>query len=307
MSTNESENEKGQLFLGGPMWQHKAWKETFFSKGASTKEGLKQYASYYNTVEGNTSFYAMPTKARILHWLSQVGDGFQFSFKLSQEITHKNGIDASFSALKTFFDLMDEVKQAGKLAHVHIQLPPSFSADKLHTLERLFQDYAGDFPLSVEVRHLSFFDKAMNEIAFNRLLMAHQVDRVMLDSRPVHSELIDNNTDKAAEIIDAQKKKPKLPLHVLATGHKPVIRYIGKMNLDDNRIFIQSWLKTLNKWIAEGRNPYLYIHTADNAKVHDLAELWLKMLHEQLGYRPYKRQALPYQVEQEKQAQRRLF
>ena len=92
---------------------------------------------------------------------------------------------------------------------------------------------------------------------------------VILDSRPVHSAIAHNEA-----IIDAQHKKPKVPVHAIVTAHNPMVRFIGSDNMQQNQEMFAVWLHTLAKWELT-TTPYLFLHTPDIAQAPELVDtLW---------------------------------
>lgn len=277
------------IMLGAPMWGHASWKPDFFPAKTPSKEYLSLYARYYSSVEGNTTFYAEPSIEKIVDWSQQVEVPFKFCFKVPRFITHELGLIKGLQAFDRFTATLQPLIEQNKLGRLMLQLPPHFSFQQLNGLRLLLEQYAVTLPLAVEVRHNDFYNKGKSEQLLNRLLIEHEVDRVMMDTRPVHSDKLDPTHPTYAAIKDAQLKKPKFPVHILATGHNPIVRYVGRMVLKDNVEFIKSWLPYFKQWLTEGKQPYLFIHTANNVGIHDLAELWLTLLTEALGYRPFKK------------------
>ncbi|MCU4675117.1 DUF72 domain-containing protein [Catenovulum sp. 2E275] len=288
--------------LGCPQWSHPNWQNSFFTAKLAQNKHLSEYAQFYTSVEGNTTFYALPSAQTVLNWSNQVTDDFKFCFKLPQLVTHKQGLAASHTEIKQFFQLFEPMLNKQQIAAFQVQLPPYFSAQHLPELTQLLAIYSQQVPLAVEVRHPDFFNKGEAEKALNRLLIEHNVDRVMIDTRPVHSQSPDN-----AAIIDAQQKKPKVPVHVIATGAKPIVRFIGQTDINANIEFIKPWLKHFKLWLQQGKQPYLFVHTADNAQVHSLTKVWLNMLTETLGYYPFKNKLTPQELAERAQPQANLF
>ncbi|AWB69098.1 hypothetical protein C2869_19475 [Saccharobesus litoralis] len=280
------------------MWGHQAWKGSFFPAKTPAKQFLNYYSRYYTAVEGNTTFYALPSQDTVKTWIASVPADFRFCFKVPQLVSHKLGLEQGRAEFESFLEVMAPIIESEQLGKLWLQLPPYFSFKQFTLLEAWLNDYSRDLPFAVEVRHPDFYAKGEAERCLNRLLMDHKVDRVMMDTRPVHSEVAVPGADNHEAIQDAQSKKPKLPVHLLSTGNNPTVRYVGTMDLENNRPFIQNWLKPMKAWLDEGKQPYLFVHTADNASIHDLVELWLDMLTEYLGYRPYQDKAWPNQGDQ---------
>ena len=76
-------------YLGCSIWGNKDWVGELFTKDAKTKDFLQQYASVFNTVEGNTTFYGLPSEATVARWREETSEGFRFAFKFSRAISHE--------------------------------------------------------------------------------------------------------------------------------------------------------------------------------------------------------------------------
>jgi uncharacterized protein YecE (DUF72 family) len=137
--------------------------------------------------------------------------------------------------------------------------------DHLLTLKNLPQT----FTYGVEVRHPAFFNKGETEKALNRGLHERGVNRVILDSRPVHSAV-----PHSEAIIDAQRKKPRVPVHAVVTANHPMVRFIGSDNMQQNQQMFAVWLQKLAIW-QQTTTPYLFLHTPDIAQAPELVDaLW---------------------------------
>lgn len=117
----------------------------------------------------------------------------------------------------------------------------------------------------------------MYEIAFGMVFMmsykeieeVYHKKGVILDSRPVHSAVA-----RSPAMIEAQKKKPKVPVHALVTAHNPMVRFIGSDDMTQNRELFSVWIRTLPKWTPTA-TPYLFLHTPDIAQAPELVDtLW---------------------------------
>ncbi|WP_073581882.1 DUF72 domain-containing protein [Vibrio quintilis] len=253
------------LRLGLTLWSHPQWQQTFYGRGTTAAERLEKYAQVFHTVEGNTTFYASPSPKTVSNWKAATQADFRFTFKLPKEITHEQMLTGSRDALNTFINLMEPLHE--KTGLWTIQLPASFGPEYLPRLQQFCRFFPARFPLGVEVRHPDFFAKGPAETGFNQWLIEEKINRIIMDSRPVFAAKPDSPA-----IIDAQKKKPRIPVHALATASRPMIRFIGHPALAENHGFFQPWLNKLVSWIDEGRQPYVMIHTPDNCLAPELAQ-----------------------------------
>ncbi|NGZ66486.1 DUF72 domain-containing protein [Vibrio aestuarianus subsp. cardii] len=137
--------------------------------------------------------------------------------------------------------------------------------------------FPANFPLGIEVRHLEFFAKGEAEKQLNQWLLETNANRIIMDSRPVFAA---KPTTEA--IIDAHKKKPKVPVHAISTADNPMVRFIGHPELEANLPFFTPWMAKLPQWIAQGKQPYLMIHTPDNVEAPQLALKLYQQLQQQI-------------------------
>src|ERR1700704_6509692 len=77
------------LYLGAPIWANKAWVGTFFPEGTRQREFLSLYSRRLNTVEGNTTFYGIPSAETVTRWRDETPPGFKFCLKFPKAITHE--------------------------------------------------------------------------------------------------------------------------------------------------------------------------------------------------------------------------
>ena len=248
------------VYLGLPQWQHPHWKKL----GIST---LEDYARYFNCVEGNTTLYALPRPDVVQRWHAMTHDDFRFCFKFPATISHQAALQQCDDLTREFFALMSPL--AERIGQYWLQLPAAFSPADLSRLWAFLDALPTEFRYGVEVRHPAFFAKGEEERALNRGLHQRGVNRVILDTRGVHSA-----QPSTPAIIDAQRKKPKLPVHAVITATQPMIRFIGGDDPQANRQWFQAWLARLPQWCTTSQ-PLLFIHTPDNAFSPDLVRyLW---------------------------------
>ena len=247
------------------MWSHSQWQQSFYCKGTQTAERLEKYAQVFHCVEGNTTFYATPSSTTVKNWHAATHDDFRFTFKLPKAITHQQLLTTSSGELNQFLNIMEPLHE--RIGQWTIQLPATFGPEHLDRLKTFCAKFPANFPLGIEVRHMAFFAKGEHEKQLNHWLVESGHDRIIMDCRPVFAATPDNEA-----IIDAQKKKPRVPVHAIATAHRPMIRFIGHPDLDENSHYFTPWLNKLTAWVQQGKQPYVMIHTPDNIEAPILAE-----------------------------------
>ena len=156
-----------------------------------------------------------------------------------------------------------------RIGQYWLQLPATFGPRDLPALWQFLDVLPNSFTYGVEVRHPDFFAKGEAEQLFNRGLHERGVNRVILDSRPVHAAI-----PHTEAIRDAQRKKPKVPVHAVVTANHPMVRFIGSDNMAQNSELFAVWLTKLSLW-QRTTTPYLFLHTPDIAQAPELVDtLW---------------------------------
>lgn len=265
--------------LGCSLWSLPDWKGRFFTENAKPREFLSQYASVFNSVEGNTTFYNIPDGSVIEKWGGQTHKNFKFCFKFPKHITHERRMYNVKGEVLDFVKLFEPIRE--RLGPFMLQFPDSFSPKELYRLEDVFSILPKAFSYSVEMRHEDFFDHGKNERNLISLLKSYDVDRVIFDTRKLHST-------KAVEssIAEAQKKKPKVPVRFSTTGSRPVVRYVGTNDVLNNEPYLKEWAIVVAEWIGEGLHPYVFIHSPDKVSQPELCRHFHKLLSELMELPP---------------------
>lgn len=239
--------------LGLPMWAHKLWVGEFYAPKTKQSKLLTEYASVFNSVEGNTTFYANPKPKIIQRWKEESGDEFRFCFKFPQIVTHQRKLRHINAELIEFLKLLEPIQS--QLGPFLIGLPSTFDPQAMDVLDEFLKLLPSDFRYAVEFRHPAFFDSA--EDSTNRFLEDRQVDRVLFHTDTLLSVEMDD-----PELMESQQTKPRVPHRTYATGHHPFVRFVGPPRVVDNHDPLENWSDVVSAWIKEGREPYFFVHHA---------------------------------------------
>ncbi len=242
--------------LGCTGWSLKEWTGNFFTDDAKPDGFLKQYSSVFNAVEGNTTFYNVPAKETLKKWQRVTPDAFKFCFKFHRSITHEQRLKDVEDEVLRFIETFNPI--ADRLGPFHIQLPPNFSPDEFGRLEQVVSSLPSSYHYAVEVRHPDFFNHGREEHRLNRLLKSYSIDRVIFDTRKLHAMKTDDTT-----VLEAKKKKPKVPVRFDNTAARPFVRFVGSNDPVANEPYLKEWAIVVADWIREGLHPYVFIHTPD--------------------------------------------
>ena len=112
------------LRVGCSGWQYRHWRGEFYPDAVPASRWLEYYASHFDTVEINNSFYRLPTAATFATWRERVPPGFVYAVKASRYITHLKKLQDPVDPLERLFSRA--VKLRRTLGPVLYQLPPSW-------------------------------------------------------------------------------------------------------------------------------------------------------------------------------------
>ena len=156
--------ENSGLFIGPAGWDYADWQEVVYPAGLKGTDRLAFLASLFGVVEVNVTFYRPLAPNLAPRWLAAVQDApdFRFTAKLWQIFTHQRRLPAA--ELRQFQEGLEPLLAAGRLGALLAQFPYSFhnTEDNRAYLVEL-QAALPDYPLTVEVRHRSWQQRAVRE------------------------------------------------------------------------------------------------------------------------------------------------
>ncbi len=258
-----------RFFIGLPAWAYAGWRGPYFP---TDRPPLESYSKVFNTVEGNTSFYATPSEKSVAGWCEQLADRrFRFCFKLPKSVTHERR--PSLSDLRTFFARVEPLGE--HLGPFMIQLPATVGPEELPDLTRLVERLPRSHRYVIEFRHRALFEEPDR---VEELLDEFSLGRVMVDSRPIYEG------DRAhPEVLDALHEKPDVPVLDTVYNSRAFIRLILHPDLTSNPPYLDFWADRCASYLAEGHEVSMLIHCPNNQHCPDLAEDFHARLRARVG------------------------
>ena len=136
--------------IGTQGWNYDAWVGPFYPSGTRPADFLATYARAFDTVEVDSTFYAIPSARVVRSWAERTPARFRFALKLPQEITHERRLRESGPATELFFERAREL--GDKLGPILIQLGPDFAPSELPALVEFLPLVPRDLQVAVEFR-----------------------------------------------------------------------------------------------------------------------------------------------------------
>ncbi|MFL6767145.1 MAG: DUF72 domain-containing protein [Sphingomicrobium sp.] len=139
--------------VGCSGWVYKHWRGLFYPAELPQKRWYQYYASHFDTVEINNSFYRLPAASTFDRWRNQAPDGFCYAVKANRFITQAKKLKDCEEPLDRF---LGPTRQLGEhLGPILFQLPPRFRLN-LERLENFLQLLPGDLIHVFEFRDKSW-------------------------------------------------------------------------------------------------------------------------------------------------------
>jgi uncharacterized protein YecE (DUF72 family) len=259
--------------IGCPVWSCKAWVDSVYPRRTPPKDSLWWYSRMFATVEGNSTFYALPSQEVFQGWAASCSPGFEFCFKFPRGITHEAELLGCDGLLGMFLERLTVLDRQQCLGPTFLQLSPQFSGRYRQRLEDFLRKLPSQFPWAVEVRHADWFDEGPCERWLDSLLEELGIDRVLLDSRPLY-RLPPRDPSEA----ESQRRKPRSPWRTTVTARAPFVRLIGRNRWEEVADFWESWAEQVASWIRQGFRPRIFTHAPDDAFAPQLARYFHELL-----------------------------
>ena len=252
------------------MWAHRGWQGRFLPEGLGRGDTLAAYTTWCTAVEGNTTFYGLPSQTTVEAWAQAAPADFRFVFKLPRAVTHERRLRDVTTEVRDFLSLIEPLGDRART--LSVQLPASFGPGDVEALDRFLGRMPARHRCGVEVRHPAFFrtepdgSPGAEGRALTEVLARRDAEWITFDTTVLFA---------AAPTSDAEREgwaqKPRLPRRTEAVGAEPIVRYVGRDDVAATVDGWQPWIGVMADWLREGRSPTFFLHTPDNDEALGLA------------------------------------
>ncbi len=142
------------ISIGCGSWADADYVGLLYPVGLPPKERLRVYAEWFDRVEVNSSYYAIPRRETVANWVTLTPRRFQFDLKLHRVFSQNPAAAAEGEILRRWKDAVAPLLEAKKLGAFLLTLSPFFIPGR-HQLEELdaLADKVKPVPLAVELRN----------------------------------------------------------------------------------------------------------------------------------------------------------
>jgi len=115
--------------IGCSGWNYADWRGSVYPKGCPTSRWLEHYATLFDTVEVNSTFYRLARRDAVARWVEQVPAGFTFAVKGSRYLTHMKRLTEMEQGVRRFCERIEPLVDSPHMGPVLWQLPGNFQRD----------------------------------------------------------------------------------------------------------------------------------------------------------------------------------
>lgn len=194
----------------------------FYLRG--NKDDLAYYATQFNAIELNATFYRFFPPEQFAAWAKKVPDGFRFSPKVTQDISHFKRLLGTEAMVEGYAETVREL--GDRLGPVFLQLHENFAPKDLPRIRPFLEAWPKDIPLGIEFRHTDWY---------NNTVVAGQLHPMLEQYRALNI------------IIDAAGRRDLL--HMRLTTPSAFLRYVGTNDPKSDRSRLDDWVERLCTWV----------------------------------------------------------
>jgi uncharacterized protein YecE (DUF72 family) len=115
--------------IGCSGWNYPHWREAVYPKGVPQRRWLEHYATLFDTVEVNATFYRLPKPETVAAWVEATPDDFVFTVKASRYLSHIKRLRDLSNGVATFAERIEPLSKTPKMGPVLWQFPENFHRD----------------------------------------------------------------------------------------------------------------------------------------------------------------------------------
>ncbi len=177
--------------FGTSSFSDPGWLGTFYPRGTRPGDYLRYYATQFDCVEIDATYYAIPTPEMVDGWSRKTPEGFVIAAKFPRTIVHAGAAtepdarrvllpDATYRDRDEFLDVMSRL--GARQGPLLLQFPhftrEAFEAPApfFDRLERFLEDLPRELSYAVEIRNRDWLDDA-----FMKLCRRHHAAWVLVD------------------------------------------------------------------------------------------------------------------------------
>ncbi|WP_222984157.1 DUF72 domain-containing protein [Flagellimonas meishanensis] len=247
---------ENKVYVGCAKWNRQDLKN-FYPRG--TKDELVYYASQFNSIELNATFYRIFPSEQYQKWYDKTPDGFKFFPKMTNEVSHLRRLnDQVYQTVDRYLEVTSLLKE--KLGTIFLQMHNNFNPKNWDRVVRFAEYWPKEFPLAMEFRHTDWFNDEKVAQELYHLLETHGI---------------------ANALVDTAGRRDLM--HMRLTNNEAFVRYVGANHKSDYPR-LDDWVGRLTAWQGKGLgNIHFFVHQNMELESPLLSAYFIEKLNKRLG------------------------
>ena len=241
------------FWIGTSAFTAAGWENVFYPAAMKPADYLTYYATKFNTVEVDSTFYRAPSVATVNGWERKTPEGFVLAAKVPQLITHEKVLQDCDDDLKRFLETMDLM--GDKLGPLLFQFGyfnkkvSKTGKEFLTRLEAFLKKLPKTYRFALEIRN-----KQWLTAEFFNLLREHKVAYALIDQAwmPRASEIFEKFDPITADFTYIRLLGDR-------KGIEQQTKIWDKVIVDRSRE-LMSWVNICQRTVRRGIPTYVYVN-----------------------------------------------
>lgn len=248
-----------EVFVGCAKWGRKDWVGKVYPTGTNEADFLRLYSQHFNSIELNATFYRTSSVTQTAGWASQVGNGFKFSPKFSNKISHIRRLKDVKEQTDWFLKGISGFKE--NLGPVFLMPHPGMGPKSFETLEAFIELLPNDIELFVELRHPQWYSESEAFDKVFSMLQRHNAGSI---------------------ITDASGRRDCV--HMRLTTPVAFIRFVGNNLHPSDYARVDAWVQRIKTWMEGGlQKLYFFMHQTEEIHSPTLCKYVIQQLNKHCG------------------------
>lgn len=228
----------------------------FYPRG--TRDELSYYASQFNSIELNATFYRFFPVEQFQKWYDRTTKDFKFFPKITQHISHFKRLNEVEKLVDDYLYAVSNLKE--KLGTIFLQMHDNFSPKDFERLINFIEFWPREIPLAIELRHTEWHNDPKISDELYHLMEANNIANILVD------------TAGRRDLM-----------HMRLTNNEAFIRFVGANHPSDTKR-LDDWVFRLKSWKNSGlKKIHFFIHQHMESDSPLLSAFLIKKLNPELG------------------------
>lgn len=166
-----------------------------FPEAYKVKSRLHYYSTLFNSIEVNTCFYKTPLRSTYEKWVNDVPGDFQFTLKLSRDVTHASELKSDLSCMLNFLQAAEGT--GDKKGCLLIQFPGKITLEHFNQVEEILQrlrdiDPVQQWRKAIEFRNDSWYIAETSELLneYDAAMVLHDFSKAKISTKSDNAEFV---------------------------------------------------------------------------------------------------------------------